>query len=76
MVVREAKIAAFNSFEVVAMEWLSKQKYTTSTYDNALYLLVLPFLKFGKRQIAKILPIEVLEVCRIAEKEGLLEKSP
>ena len=76
VVVRETKIAASNSFEVVAMEWPSKQKYTTSTYGNALYLLVLQFLKFGKRQIAKILPIEVLEVCRIAEKEGLLEKSP
>ncbi len=43
-IVREAKIAAANSFEVVAIEWLSKQKYASAIHDKALYLLAVPFL--------------------------------
>ena len=72
---REAKVAAGNTFEAVAMEWLSKQKYAEATRDKALYLLKLPIQKLGRKPIADILPIEVLDVCRIAEKEGHLEKA-
>lgn len=73
--VREAKLSASNTFHHVAMEWLPKQNYAESTLDKAHYLLELPFLIFGKRPIAEILPIEVLDVCRIAEKNGHLEKA-
>lgn len=55
------------------MEWLAKQKYAESTKDKALYLLRLPIQKLGRRPIADILSIEVLDVCRIAEKEGHLK---
>jgi integrase len=73
--IREAKVAAGNTFEAVALEWLSKQKYAESTHKKALYLLELPILKLGRKPIADILPIEVLDVCRVAEKEGHLEKA-
>jgi len=72
---RVAKIAAANTFESVALEWLSKQKFAESTKEKSKYLLILPFLKFGHRPISEILPYEVLDVCRIAEKEGHLEKA-
>ncbi len=72
---REAKIASGNTFEAVALEWLSKQKYAEATHEKAIYLLKLPFQKFGRRPIAEIQPIEVLDVCRIPEKEGHLEKA-
>ena len=72
---RKAKMAAENTFESVALEWLSKQKYAPATLDKAMYLFVLPFQKLGKRPINDILPIEVLDVCRIAEKEGYFEKA-
>lgn len=72
---REAKVASGNTFEAVALEWLSKQKYADATHEKAIYLLKLPFQKFGNRPIAEIMPIDVLDVCRIPEKEGHLEKA-
>lgn len=73
--VREAKLAASNTFEAVKIDWLGKQNYAEATLDKANYLLELPLLKFGKRPIGEILPIEVLDVCRIAERNGHLEKA-
>jgi integrase len=72
---RAIKVAASNTFEAVAREWLSKQKYADATHEKALYLLELPIQKFGRRPISSILPAEVLDVCRIPEKEGHLEKA-
>lgn len=73
--VREAKLAANNTFEAIALEWLDKQGYQPSTLKAARYLFEIPFQQFGKRPIGEIMPIEVLEACRIAEKQGNLEKA-
>lgn len=73
--IRAARVAATNTFESVANEWLSKQDYSSATFEKAEYLLRLPILKLGNRPINEILPIDVLEVCRIAEREGRLEKA-
>lgn len=73
--VREAKLAANNTFQTIALEWLDKQGYQPSTLKAARYLFEIPFQQFGKRPIGEIMPIEVLEACRIAEKQGNLEKA-
>ncbi|MDE2422208.1 MAG: integrase arm-type DNA-binding domain-containing protein [Gammaproteobacteria bacterium] len=73
--IRAARVASTNTFELVAMDWLSKQSYSPATLEKAQYLLKLPIQKLGNRPINDIQPIDVLDVCRIAEKEGLLEKA-
>ena len=73
--IRETKLASNNTFEFVALEWLEKQAYQPSTLKAARYLFEIPFQQFGNKPIAEITPIEVLEACRIAEKQGNLEKA-
>ena len=72
---RKAKMAAENTFKAVAMEWFEKQKYAESTIGRTHYIFELPFRKLGNRPIKDILPIDVLDVLRIPEKEGKLEKA-
>lgn len=72
---REALLAASNSFEVVAGLFMAKQNYSEASITKAAWLLEIPFLKFGKRPIKEITPMDVLLACQIAEKAGTLEKA-
>lgn len=72
---RKVKMEAENTFKAVAMEWFEKQKYSASTIERTHYIFELPFRKLGNRPIKDILPIDVLDVLRIPESEGKLEKA-
>jgi integrase len=69
-----AKIAAANTFEAVAREWLGKQQLTASTMGKALRMLEsLVFPWIGTRPVAEITPPELLAVLRRVESKGKLE---
>lgn len=72
---RAAKVASGHTFKAIALEWLAKQIYTDDTREAAHYLFEIPFQKFGHKPIAEILPIDVLDACRLAEAKGHREKA-
>lgn len=72
---RAALLSAINTFESVANEWIKKRKAAESTKEKDVYLLTDPIRIFGKRTLDDILPVEILEVCQISEKQGHLEKA-
>lgn len=67
-----ARIAAANSFEAVALEWLAKQKQWSEKHreDVDRRLRVNLFKDIGDRAIAAIAPPELLEVVRKIEHRG------
>jgi integrase len=60
-----------NTFQTVALEWLSKQHYASITLEKAEWVfrdLLFPFI--GSRPVAQLTAPEVLEVLRRIEKRG------
>lgn len=71
------KISVENTFRALAMEWHThKQASWSESYaesvQEALEKDILPYV--GKRPVAEILPLEMLEALRLIEKRGSLEK--
>jgi integrase len=70
----EGKVAAANTYEAVAREWLEKQALSATTRAKALWMLeshALPWI--GNRAISEIRAPEVLAVLRRIEAQGKLE---
>lgn len=71
------KITVENTFKAIAIEWHThkssewSESYAESVLD-ALDKDIFPYL--AKRPIAEILPLEMLEILRMIEKRGALEK--
>ncbi|WP_140182047.1 tyrosine-type recombinase/integrase [Providencia stuartii] len=71
------KITVENTFKAIAIEWHThkssewSENYAESVLD-ALDKDIFPYL--AKRPIAEILPLEMLEILRMIEKRGALEK--
>ncbi|MBL5899703.1 tyrosine-type recombinase/integrase [Lelliottia amnigena] len=71
------KISVVNTFRALAMEWHThKQASWSESYAEsvleALEKDIFPHV--GKRPVAEILPLEMLQVLRLIEKRGSLEK--
>ncbi|WP_145598738.1 tyrosine-type recombinase/integrase [Yersinia alsatica] len=71
------KLAVEHTFKALAMEWHSYKSATWSesyaeSVQEALNKDIFPYV--GKRPVAEILPLEMLEVLRLIEKRGALEK--
>lgn len=64
-----------NSFERLADEWLSKQNYSKSSYNNATMHLRYAKRRFGKKAVKDITVHDVIACCRIYEEEGKLSTS-
>jgi len=62
-----------NTFEAVSHEWESKQDFADSTIRGHKRLLEVINSHIGKKPIDKVTPVEVLNICRIYEKQGKLE---
>lgn len=75
---RQAKIAAANTFEAVAREWVDNRANDWTESHKALTLRTLEqdaFPSLGRRPIAEITPSELLAAMRTIEKRGALEIS-
>ena len=73
---RQAKIAAANTFEAVAREWVENRSNDWTEGHTALTLRTLEqdaFPSMGHRPIAEITPVELLATVRVIEKRGALE---
>lgn len=73
---RQDKIAASNTFETVAREWVENRSNDWTAGHKALTLRTLEqdaFPTLGHRPIAEITPAELLATMRIIEKRGALE---
>lgn len=73
---RDAKVTNENTFEVVAREWLSKQRKRLAARYCALLLARLEgdvFPQIGLRPVSEIDAPELLEVLRKIEKRGAVE---
>ena len=73
---RQAKIAAANTFEAVAREWVENRANDWTEGHKALTLRTLEqdaFPSLGRRPIAEITPAELLATVRAIEKRGALE---
>ncbi len=73
---RQAKIAAANTFEAVAREWVDNRSNDWTDGHEALTLRTLEqdaFPSLGRRPIAEITPSELLATVRTIEKRGALE---
>jgi integrase len=73
---RDAKLATENTFEVVAREWLSKQRKRLAARYCALLLARLEadvFPQIGSRPVREIDAPELLDVLRKIEKRGAVE---
>lgn len=62
-----------NNFETVALEWLSKQTIADSTRLTAQRLLNVVFESIGKKPINKVTPVDILNICRIYERQEKYE---
>ncbi|OTG85513.1 integrase [Acinetobacter sp. ANC 4558] len=62
-----------NTFKFVASEWLSKQSLAESTIKKSKSLFDVIFESIGKKPINKITPVDVLNICRIYERQGKFE---
>lgn len=69
---REAQWQAANTFAQVTAEWLEKMadEYAPATMVKARQHLALPLLKLGRRPVSELSAAEILDVCRIKEREG------
>ena len=75
---RQAKVAAANTFEAVAREWIENRSNDWTEGHKALTLRTLEqdaFPSLGRRPIAEITPSELLATVRAIEKRGALEIS-
>ncbi len=73
---RDDMIAASNTFEAVAREWIENRSNDWTAGHKALTLKTLEqdaFPTLGRRRIAEITPLELLESVRKIEKRGALE---
>ena len=73
---RAAKLASENTFEVVAREWLVKQRKRLAPRYCALLLARLEadiFPQIGSRPVADVEAPELLDVLRKVEKRGVIE---
>lgn len=73
---RARRVAAANSFETVAREWIARQKSTwndrtTKITTDRLEKNVFPWI--GRRPVGEIEPAELLEVLRRVEARGAVE---
>lgn len=73
---RQTQLRSSNSFEVVASEWLEKQRvswserhYRTTRWQIETYVLS----RIGHRPIAEITALEVLDMLRELETKGILD---
>ena len=62
-----------NTFEFVANEWLSKQNLAESTIKKSKSLLSVIYENIGQKPINKITPVDVLNICRIYERQEKFE---
>lgn len=62
-----------NTFKAVAEEWHSKQNLAESTLKKSNSLLEVIYQNIGNKPIGKITPIDILNICKIYEKQGKLE---
>jgi integrase len=73
---RAAKLAAENTFEAVAREWLARQRNRLAPRYSALVLARLEadiFPQIGSRNVADIGAIELLDALRKVERRGAIE---
>ena len=73
---RAAKLAGENTFEVVAREWIAKQRNRLAPRYSALLLARLEadiFSQLGSRPVADVDAPELLEALRKVEKRGVIE---
>lgn len=70
---RQERVAAANSFEAVAEEWMARQDVAEITAEKNRWLLSFALPDLGKRPIAEITPRELLDVLRKVEATGKLE---
>lgn len=73
---RQSKIAAANTFEAVAREWVENRSNDWTEGHKALTLRTLEqdaFPSLGRRPIAEITPAELLATVKAIEKRGALE---
>lgn len=69
-----AKLAAANSFEAIANEWLDRQTdKAETTQSKGRWLLQFAIDEFGQRPITEVTAPMVLAACRKPESEGKLE---
>ncbi|WOE32729.1 MULTISPECIES: tyrosine-type recombinase/integrase [unclassified Acinetobacter] len=62
-----------NTFKKIAEEWKTKQNFAESTIQKSNSLLEVIYENIGNKPIDKITPVDVLNVCRIYERQGKLE---
>lgn len=62
-----------NTFAAIAEEWESKQNFAESTLRGHKRLLEVINSYIGKKPIDTITPVDVLNICRVYEKEEKLE---
>ena len=62
-----------NTFEFVANEWLSKQNLAESTIKKSKSLLSVIYENIGQKPINKITSVDVLNICRIYERQEKFE---
>ena len=72
-IIQEHILSEKNTFAGVAAEWFSKQNLAESTIKGQARLLEVINSYIGKKQIDKITPVEVLNICRFYEKQDKLE---
>lgn len=69
-----AKLAAENSFEAIANEWLGRQTdKAETTQEKSRWLLQFAIKEFGRRPITEVTPPMILKACRKLESEGKRE---
>ncbi|MCW3480023.1 tyrosine-type recombinase/integrase [Neisseriaceae bacterium JH1-16] len=71
-----AKVAAANTFEAIALEWIDKESHEWSAVHterviSAMKTHLFPFI--GHRPVAEIQPLELLDVLRKVEKAGNID---
>lgn len=64
-----------NTFEKLAEEWLTKQNYSKSSYNNAVLHLRYAKKHFGKKAVKDITVHDVIACCKVYEQQGKLNTS-
>lgn len=62
-----------STFEIVADEWINKQNLAESTIKKSKSLLSVIYESIGKKPINRITPVDILNICKIYERQGKLE---
>lgn len=59
-----------NIFSIVALEWATKQNFAEATVKGQQRLFEVIFKHIGRIPIHELKPMDILNICRIYEKEG------